>query len=329
MIRRALAILLSLAALSTFAATRSVHDDATKRPANAATVTGQVTAVNGNLIHLANGSIVIDATNAQIHGTSKIEVGMIVIAALTSSNAAANAPLPASSITATRLPDATLFGAVQSVDVAGNTLTVLGRTIRVTPDTSFGGVRKDRDGQQPGLADVHVNDLVTVTADVVGGQLVAKSILILPAAPPEVHTNRGKVKSIGADEWVIDTDRGDDLILKVNAQTKIAGNPKAGDQVEVLYRVDSANVNVALSIIKLDFPNPPFVSTFRVSGSVVSIAAKEWVVAKSEGNEQVTLKIGDLTKIEPGIAVGDRVEVLAQRHEDGSATALAIVKRRI
>ena len=329
MFRRSLAVLLTLlVCVAASAATRTVHDGTT-RPANAATVTGLVTAVNGNLIQLAGGNIVIDAANAKIHGAGKIEAGMLVFAALTSADAAANAPLAASTITATRLPDATLFGPVQSVDRTASTLTVLGRTIRVTPDTSFGGIRKDFNGQRPSLADVQANDLVTVTTDVVNGQLVARSILLLPSAPPELHSARGKVKSIGSDEWVIERGRGEDLTVKIDAQTRIAGSPKAGDEVEVLYRVDSASAKIAVAIVKLSVPDPPSVRTFRISGSVVSIASNQWVVEDGKDRQRVTLKIGEQSRIEPGIAVGDRVEVLAQRHEDGSATALLIVKRRI
>jgi Domain of unknown function (DUF5666) len=321
----AVALLLSLAA---FADTRTM-DKGDTRPGTGATVGGIVTAVNGTLIQLAGGSITIDAANAQIHGASTvIEPGMILFASLSTADVAPNTPLPAASISVTRLPDATLFGPVQAVDPSSNTITLLGRTIRVTADTSFGGFRKTRDGDRPGLEDILPNHLVTVTVDSTGGQLVATSVLLLAPAPPEVHSTRGEVKSIGADAWVIARERGDDMTVAVNAQTKIVGSPKVGDTVELLYRVDSANANVAISIIRFELPNPPFVRTFRVTGKVSSIAANKWEIAQSDGDNKVSLKITGDSKIEPGIVVGDSVEALAVKHDDGSATALLIVKKR-
>ena len=319
--------LVFLFALTTFAGTRT--DEVSSRPAAGATVGGIVTAVNGHLIHLADGRIVIDTTNAKTHGESApIQPGMIVFATLTTADVAANAPLPASSISVTRLPDATLFGPVQSVDLAANTLTLLGRTIKVTSETSFGGMRKSHDGAKPGLADVLPNHMVQVMVDSTNGQLVATTVLLLAPAPPEVHATRGTVKTIGTDSWVIDRERGDDLTVQVNAQTKIVGSPKVGDTVDLLYRTDSANAFIAISIIKFEKPTPPSTDTFRFAGSVVSMTTQTWVVKKSEGAEQVTLKIESISKIEPGLAVGDNVDVLAQRREDGSVVALAIVKRR-
>lgn len=320
MIRRAALFLSLVLPFATFAATRTI--DSGTRLANGATAGGVVTAVNGNLIQLAGGSITIDATNARIHGTSStIEPGMLVFATLTTSEVAANEPLPASSIAVTRLPDATLFGPVQSVDTAKDTLTLLGRTIHVTPETSFGGLRKSRDGAKPSLTDILPNHMVQVTIDETNGQLVATSILLLAPALPELHTKRGEVKSIGTDAWIID-----DLTVAIDAQTRIVGSPKVGDTVEVLYRVASSNANVAISIVNTNLP--PLVVPAHFSGHVVSIASSSWVVRKDDGNEQVTLKINEKSRIEPRIAAGDRVDVLAQKHDDGTFTALVIVKRR-
>lgn len=289
-----------------------------------ATVGGTVTAVNGNLIQLADGAITIDATNARIN--SAIEPGMILFATLERSDVAPNAPLPAATITVTRLPDATLFGPVQSVDTAGSTFTLLGRTIHVTTDTSFGGLHK-RGGAKAGLSDILPNHIVQVTADEQNGRLVAKSVLLLAPTVPEVHATRGTVKNIGAHAWVIEREGGSEITVLVDAQTKIVGSPKAGDTVEVLYRVDSSHAFVAISIIKFDRPKPPAIDIFRFSGRVESIEPHTWLVAKSEGGEKVKLKIDRKTQIDPAVKVGDAVEVLAQRNEDGTVTALMIVRK--
>lgn len=325
MIRRALIALSLVIAFTASASTRTVESD--KRAPNAATVTGIVTSVSGNLIHLAGGQVTIDATNAKLTGTTTITAGMMLVATLSSTNVAANAPLPAETITALRLPDATLLGPVQSVDTAASTLTVLGRTIKVTSDTSFGGINKRRDGAAPNLGDILPNHLVQVTVDNVNGQLVAKSVLLIAPILPEVHSTRGEVKSIATDAWVIERERGDDLTLVIDANTKIAGSPKVGDTVEVLYRVDTNNANVAISIIKFAKPPiPPIIDVFRFNGQVKTIETHAWVIVRESGDEKVL--IDSLTKIEPGIRVGDTVEVLAQRKQDGTITAIAIVRRR-
>jgi len=323
MTRRLPVALALLIAVSSFAATRI--NDAVTRPASGATVGGTVTAVNGNLIHLAGGTITIDATGAKIHGASdRIEPGMLVFATLTATDVAPNAPLPASSISVTRLPDATLSGSVQRVDLAANTFALLGRTIHVNADTSFGGVRKSRDAERPTLADLLPNQLVQVTLDETGGQLVATSILVLTPVVPEVHTRRGEVKRIEAQSWVID-----DLTIQIDAQTKILGEPRVGDTVEVLYRVDSSHANVAISILKLNLPVPPFMRAVRLTATVDAIGPREWAIVIEESRERATLKINENSKIEPGIVAGDRVEILAEKREDGTLTALVIVKRRL
>lgn len=323
MTRKVPVLLLLVFASIAFAGTRAVESGA--RTHSGATAGGIVTAVNGNLIQLADGAITIDATNAKINST--IEPGMILFATLERSDVAPNAPLPAATITVTRLPDGTLFGPVQSVDTARSTFTLLGRTIHVNADTSFGGLQKSRDTAKPGLSDILPNHIVQVTVDERNGQLLAKTVLLIAPAPPEIHTTRGTVKNIGTASWVIERERGDDITVLIDAQTKIVGSPKAGDVVEVLYRVDSSNAFVAISIIKFERPKPPAIDIFRFSGRVESIAADAWVVAKSEGGEKVKLKIDRKTQIDPAVKAGDLVEVLAQRNEDGTVTALMIVRK--
>ncbi|HEX2062249.1 MAG TPA: DUF5666 domain-containing protein, partial [Thermoanaerobaculia bacterium] len=237
-----------------------------------------------------------------------IEPGMIVFATVRAPGQA-NAPLVATTIAATRIADATLFGTVDSVDAANRTFTLLGRTIHVTDDTSVSG-------------EILANQIVQVQTESVNGRLVASSVLVVAQVPPSVHTARGTVKSIAPDTWVIDQE-GKTLTLVIDAQTKIAGSPKVGDRVEVLYRVDSSHANVAIAIARFDMPHVPTIPTItRVSGVVKTITASAWTIG------DLTVKIGERTKIEPGIRVGDTVEVLAEKKEDGSLTAVLILRRR-
>lgn len=290
-----------------------------KRPSGA-TVSGIVSSVSGNLIQLAGGLVTVDATGASVvvdrgksGSVAEIQSGMLLFATLKSSDVAANAPLPAEVITATRFSATTFFGPVQSVDVGSGSFKILGRTIFVTNDTSFGGVRS--------LTELLPNSIVQVQADVSGNRLVASSVLVIVPDLPVVAGAHGTVKSITADSWVIARERESDLTLVVNAQTKIVGEPKVGDTVEVLYRIDNANANVAISIVKFEIQIP---TTTLFHGKVKTIGASEWTITVD--NRDVRLLINDKTKIMPGIAAGDTVEVLAQKNSDGTFTAILIGK---
>lgn len=321
MTRKTLAALLLLA-LSTaaLARTRAVVSRHPELAPGAGTVSGIVTSVSGNLIHLAGGLVTIDTTGAKVlvrkgrEGTvAQIEPGMLVFATL-KPNAATNGPLAAEVVTATEFADTTLFGSVQTVDA--NSFTLLGRTIHVDSETSLGGIKS--------LSELLPNHIVQVEAENRGGKLVATSVLLLSRIPPNVATARGTVKSIASDAWVISRENESDLTLVVNAQTKILGSPKVGDTVEVLYTIDASHANVAISILKFERPKPPNETTL-FHGKVKTITPSAWTLTLSANND-VNVLINERTKILPGIAVGDNVEVLAQKNDAGAWVALAIVK---
>jgi hypothetical protein len=324
-----LLIVLLLATLAS-ARTRSVTPGRHPEIApNAATVGGIVDSVEGTLIRLAEGHVTIESKDAKIvldrghEGTvDQITPGMILFATLSRTDVEANAPLPASMITVLRIPDATLFGPVQDVDVAQSTLTVLGRTIRVTDETSIGGFHRDG---KPGLDDLLPNEIVQVHTDVNNGELVAASIIVLAPAPPQVHAARGEVRSIGADEWIVAPEHDEPLTLKIDAQTKIVGSPRVGDTVEVLYKVDSSHALIAISIIKFERPEPPVTPDLkRFHGAVKSIDGSKWVVTNA--GEDFEFVVDRETKVQPGIRVGDKVDGLAKRDGDGPWTAVLIMK---
>jgi Domain of unknown function (DUF5666) len=298
---------------------------------NAATVHGVVTAVNGNIVTIGDGLIAIDASDAQILVGRKgdatvadLKPGMLLFAAV-GAPFDANAPLRATMITATNIADATLFGPVDDVDRTARTLRLLGRTIQITDQTSFGGIVRDGSA---GLDDVMVNQLVQVQTEAhtetTPGRLVATSVTIVAPVVPSVATMRGTVKSIGTNSWVVEQKNEGELTLQIDANTKIAGSPKVGDQVEVLYRIDSAHANIAIAILKIDLPLPiPDITRFTAT---VRSLGNPWVVAVQDGGEAKVFT--DRAKIEPGIRVGDRVEVLAEKRDDGTFNGLVIIRRR-
>jgi hypothetical protein len=228
-----------------------------------ATVSGTVSAVAGNIINVANGTVTVDASGARIVDTtgatvslSSVTTGSLIVATVKSDNVAPNAPLQATLIAVSKPAALTLTGPVTSVDAAHNSLTLLGRTIQVNTQTSFASPFLGTTVR--GLADVQPNELLVVQANASGQSLVAVSVLVMSMHVDRPELFHGTVKSIAADAWVI-TENGKDVTVSVNAQTQIVGSPKAGDTVTVLALTDSSGKLVALSIMKSLLPvfQPP------------------------------------------------------------------------
>lgn len=320
--------LLVLASLSAFARSRALAHRETHPQGG--TVSGIVESVDRNIIKLAGGLVVIDASEAKIivgrgreAGVGQIEPGMLLFATINTVNPPSSHPTQkASMITATRLGDATLSGTVQHVNVPTNSLVLLGQTVYVNAETSYGGFRQ---GDDLDLSDIVPNQLIQVQVDAVNGRLIAREVLVLAPVPPQVGRLRGTVKSISTEAWSIDSE-GETVTLVVNAQTKIAGSPKVGDTVEALYHVDSANQKVAISIIRFERIVPPKVVQFH--GKVKSITGSTWVVTENAAHER-TFTVNERTKVTPETGVGDLVQVLASQADDGTLTALVVMKLRL
>jgi len=219
-------------------------------PAGANTVSGTVSSISGSTIFIANGLISIDTTSAKFVGDD-VTLGAFVTAALKSGDVAPNAPLAATVIMVAHIPQATLSGTVTSVDIVANKFTLLGRTINVTPETSFSGLLTLR---RMTLADVFPSMLVAVEANVAGGALTARSVEVL--TPLRIAPTRftGFVKSIGPTQWPVGLgpagSLAPDFLVAVDANTKIIGDPKVGDRVNVVGELTSTGFT-ALSITKV------------------------------------------------------------------------------
>jgi len=285
-------------------------------PLPGATISGLVTGVNGNSISLANGLVVIDASQATITddrgATATVTPGSLILAILRSGTS-----LQASSIVVTRLPQVALSGAVQSVNPAAGTLQIFGLTIHVDANTSFGGNHNAR-----GLADLVANDVVQVEANAVGSNLVASSILLFAPVSQSPSLIHGTVKNIGTDAWVITDSQHNDITVAVNAQTRIVGSPKVGDTVDVLANVDSAHNYVAISIVV-----SPVRAQIHMSGVVKSIGTTSWVIGPAVGlGPDFLVQVNAQTRIVGNPQVGDRVEVVAELGSSGMV-AISITKQ--
>jgi hypothetical protein len=317
MTRKALALAALLVTLTISAKDRAVT---TPTELAGASVTAYVVSVTGNTITVAGG-IRIDARTAKILNgrdgatLSAIKPGMLITATVREPVNPSDAALVATVVAVIRAADVSTIGTVQSVDAAGKQFVLLGRTIRTDASTSF-----ENFGSGATFANVQTNMVIAVEANVSGSTLLASRVTLIAPIPARPETASGVVKTIGADAWVI-TVRDRDTTFVVNANTKIIGSPKAGDKVEVLYTVDSAHANVAISIVKsLEVPK---VVTF--TGTIKSIGEARWVITREDGKD-VTVKFGDLVLLMPAVAVGDRVRVVATENSDGTYTMVAITK---
>jgi len=303
--------------------------------ASSSSVSGVVSAVNGNLISIASGLIVIDATDAKVTGPDgksaaavSIAPGNLITAQLKDVDVAAGKALPAAFIAVIKFPEAEISGPVQSVDTAGQTLTVLGQTISVTPQTRFvGGFF----GQtSPGLGDLQKGQFVHVAAaNAAGGRLVADYVVMeATMSLPTVTRLHGKVKSIGTDSWTLTDDANKDVIVVVNNDTKILGSPVNGSTVDILAIIDSSGRYVAVAIINSEglLPSVPPIAFYH--GVVKKISSGEWVVNDNTSKKDLTFIISPITRIESGIAVNDRVIVTARTDDFKNLVAYVIVRER-
>ena len=279
------------------------------------TVAGVVTRVAGTQIELANGLLSIDVSQATITNDRGTSVPTITAGAMIFATLRTGLPLKASNVAVTSLPQVTLTGNVESVDALNKTLQILGVTIHVDANTSFGGNRNAR-----GLADIVTGDFVQIGANATGSQLVASSIVVFAALPQVPTLIHGTVKSIGTDSWVITDSRRRDITVNINAQTRIIGSPKVGDAVDVLANVDSANNYVAISI------TPSLTTQMHITGVVKSISATQWVVGPAQGlGPDFLIQVNAQTMIIGDPRVGDRVDVLVAPSSNGFV-AVSITK---
>ena len=220
-------------------------------------ITGNVTTVSGNLITLLNGALTVDVTGATIHNRrgsatiADVKPGSQVFITLRNPNAAPGTMLQGATVMILDPPAGSMTGPVQSVDVAGSSLTILGVRVLVTPATKITGLTRS----QTTLAQIKPGDLAVVEVNITGSALVAESILLFPpvpnVAPPQDWVVQGTVKSISATSWVI-TREGRDVTVVVDGHTKIDSSLKVGDSAIVIGRPDLSGNVIAISIMRSD-----------------------------------------------------------------------------
>jgi hypothetical protein len=303
-------------------------------PMSGAAVRGVVASVQGTLIMLNTGgapAITIEASAAKFmndhSGTGSladIKSGTRITAFLnTAPTLQPSSSLRAQLITIESQPDLELTGTIDSIDVPHSRFVVLGITITADANTSFGSTFPTFAAIK-GVGDLAVGQVVNVTARFASGAILATNVQVtLPTIqPPAIII--GTVKSIGTASWVIASRDGKETTVSIDAQTKIVGDPKVGDSVQVMAIIDSSHSYLAIAIVKLGLPD----ITTELHGTVKSIAATQWVIGGPAGTltPDFTVTITSKTVIYPDPKVGDRVVAVGTRDSKGGFTATKIAK---
>lgn len=282
----------------------------------------------GPIVSILDGLVSFDATGATVRftdgtpaTTADLAAGQRIVAFVD----AAASPLKATAIVVLlQRTDVALTGKVEAVDETARSLTLLGFEVRVTEATAFGG---PRDGGGPrGLGDLKVGDLVLVSAKADSGSLVATRVLKLSPAPTATVRIHGTVEAIGTESWTLLLRDGSRAVVKIDAETKVVGNPAAGDEVDVVARREADGALLAILIQKSVPPLPP-VPTERYHGIVKGIGPASWTIGPRGGDDgNRVFAVNERTRIAGAPRVGDEVGVLAQKQADGTSLALLIAK---
>lgn len=300
-----------------------------------ASVRGVVASVQGTLITLNSGgapAIVIDSSAAKFvtvtagsGSIADVKPGVRITAFInTAPTLQPSSFLRAQLITIESQPDLEVTGTIESVDVAHSRFTVLGISIIVDANTAFGSTFPTFAAIK-GVGDLAAGQVMNVIARFSGGAIVATHLQLISFTIQPSTILLGTVKSIAPTAWVITSKEGKETTVAVNAQTKIVGDPKVGDSVQVMANIDSAHNYVATAIVKLDFHQD---TTIEVHGIVKSISPSEWVIGGPPGTlaPDFIVTISRTTVIYPDPKVGDNVVAVGTRDSKGTFTATKIGK---
>jgi len=296
-------------------------------PMRVSTIDGTVSAVAGTVLDVIGGQFQIDVAKATITSgdgpfssplpATAIPVGARVVAQVLVPDVIPPPPFQATSVIVFLPRDGQLVSTIRGVDVAGGKFTMFFHSISTNAATKWSGFGPN--GSVKGIGDLSAGMLATVSVVNSGGVsgLLATSVEAYgTVTPPLLIAFRGAVRSIGAMQWQIDG-RG----VTVNADTKIVGDPKVGDTVDVLARVQNPppgslapSYLVALSIVKTTIIVPPGPGdrATEFDGTVESIPPVATAGGAPLGHWKISSRdviVNGLTKLDSGIAVGTPVHV--------------------
>jgi hypothetical protein len=295
---------------------------------NMGSVDSVVSKANGPILDVFDGALQIDVTNAKITGGddrlaspvpwSGILVGSRIVAQVTVPDvipAIVPPRLPAVSVVVFLAHAGSLSGTVQGVDVAGGTFTLLFTKVHTNGSTEWSGSKADGT-PVTGIGDISAGMFATASVVTDASGLTARRVFAYAPPTTRILAFRGKVEKIDGAIWTIGEN-----VVQVNADTKLVGDPKVGDLVDVVEKVQilppgsmaPTTLPVALSITKV-VPPPGGDRFVEFDGVVESLPSTPAGIAlggpmghwKISGRDVV---VNGLTKVDPGITVGTAVHV--------------------
>jgi len=303
-------------------------------PMRASMIDGTVSAALGTVLDVLGGQFRIDVAKATISSgdgplagplpATGIPVGARVVAQVLVGDALPAVfpppPFQATNVVVFLPRDGQLVSSIQGVDVPGGKFTMFFHAISTNAETKWSGFGPN--GSVKGLRDLSAGMFATVSvvnsgeASGVRGLLATSVEAYGTVTPPELIAFRGPVQTISARTWTI-AGRG----VTVDADTKIVGEPKVGDTVDVLARVQNPppgslapSYLVALSIVKTTVIVPPGPGgrATEFDGIVESIPPAATAGGAPLGHWKISSRdvvVNGLTRIDSGITVGTSVHV--------------------
>jgi hypothetical protein len=295
----------------------------------ASTIDGTVSAVTGTVLDVIGGQFRIDVANATVTSgdgpdagplpATGIPVGARIVAQVSVGDAVPTSfpppPLAATRVVVFLPRDGQLVSTIQGVDVAGGKITMFFHSISTTTATKWSGFGPN--GSVKGIGDLSAGMLATVSVVNSAGGLLATSVEAYgTVAPPELIAFRGPVQTITSTAWTIAG-----RVVQVDSDTKIVGDPRVGDIVDVVARVHNPppgslmpSYLVAVSIIKAPVITPPGPGdrATEFDGIVESIPAASTANSAPLGHWKISSRdviVNGLTKLDTGIVVGSAVHV--------------------
>jgi len=266
-----------------------------------------------NLISIAGGQIVIDATGAQFKNdagettTAAVRPGAHIATVLLPGVLPPGAPLKARVVQILTQPLGSLTGTIEAIDLVAKTVTVLGHAIGVTERTRMGGEIPMRDART--LAELEVGMSVHVVLNGSLDQLVAAEIFVHSPRPDSILRFIGTVLSIQGNVWTI---QGREVLtVHTTSRTSIDRLAVVGSSVTATVRVDGEQVTA----ISIELYVPPRVSPPRLTQTITGILTARTAESITVNNGPATVQIflASYTRFIGDPRIGDNVRVTVQR----------------
>ena len=323
------ALILSVLAVSALPASAQGSSGTVMMPiaVPVSSVDSVVSKVNGPILDVLGGALQVDVTNAKITGGDDrsaspvpwagILPGSRIVAQVTVPDAipAVFPPrLAATNVVVFLANSGSLSGIVQGIGTAQGTFTLLYTSVKTNAATEWSGTKADGTPVK-GLSDLAAGMQAVAVVSVDASGVTAKSVYAYAPPTTRIEAFRGKVEAEGATQWTIDG-----KVVQVNADTKIFGDPKVGDTVDVLVKVQvlppgvgAAVIPVAISIVKVvSTPPPPTDRNVEFDGVVESFPPAAGATSTPLGHWTISGKdvlVSPITKVGSGIAKGTSVHV--------------------